>query len=150
MNTITTILSQSDKEFQILILCFKYYMSCMCYKYWWTDLVDDMIMLKICIWGVPSMILGQNTGYSSQVFVISLHPTGESLRSQPLPLQLIIHESFHYWCYSLQAEIIMVSCINNPHFPKTDLEGYCYTNKFILLQKIKSHFFISYFISWFI
>jgi len=41
----------SNKEFQILILYFKYYMSCMYYEYWQTNLADDMIMLKICIWG---------------------------------------------------------------------------------------------------
>jgi len=33
------------------------------------------------------MILGQNTGYGSQVFVISLHFTEESLRSKLLPFK---------------------------------------------------------------
>jgi hypothetical protein len=80
-------LSKSDKEFQILILCFKYYMSWMRYECWQTNLADDMIMLKICIWGVSSMFLGRNTGYGSQVFVISLHLPEESLWSKPLPFK---------------------------------------------------------------
>jgi hypothetical protein len=30
------------QKFQILNLCFKYYMSYLCYKYWWTGLFDDI------------------------------------------------------------------------------------------------------------
>jgi len=48
---------------------------------------DDMIMLKICMWGVSSMILGQNICYGSQVFVIPLHLTEENHRSKPLPFK---------------------------------------------------------------
>jgi hypothetical protein len=35
----------------------------------------------------------------------------------------------------------MVSSINNPHFPKTDPDGYRYTNLIVLLHKIKLQYF---------
>jgi hypothetical protein len=113
----TKILSQSDKEFQIFILCLKYllYELCvlwvlmddtddmilyeLCVLWVLMDDTDDMIMLKICMWGVSSMILGQNISYGSQVFVIPLHLTEESLRSKPLPFKHFLIK--HSWIIPL-------------------------------------------------